>query len=611
MIFRSGNASIPEYATATLLSALSIVATASHAGAPAHAIAMHGEPAYEAGFESFEYVDPEAPKGGRLTLGVVGTFDSLNPFIVQGVPAKGLREYVFESLMTRGLDEPFTLYGLLAESIEVPDDRSFVTFRINPAARFSDGTRVLPEHVVFSWEVLKTKGRPNFRTYYSQVESAEVVDDQTVRFDFKPPPDREMPLIMALMPVLPFNHYLIDDFDRSGHVRPVGSGPYVVGEVKPGSSITYRRNPDYWGRDLAVNRGRFNFDEIRYDYYRNDSALFEAFKKGLIDIVVEDNPSRWASEYVFPAAKGGDVVLEEFESGVPRGMSALVFNTRRHVFADQRVREALLTLFDGDWINRSLYHGLYERTQSYFPGSELSAHRRAANEHELALLVSWTDRLNPALLDGSYEIPTTDGTGRDRAGLRRALELLAEAGYGLVGGVMTEKTTGQPLAFEILVATPEQERLALSYANFLKRAGINVSVRQVDSAQMERRRQTFDFDMMPYFWFSSLSPGNEQKFYWGSEAAKIEGTRNYAGVTDPAVDALIEAMLIADDRTDFVDAVRALDRVLMSGTYVVPLFHLPKQWVARWSRIGRPERTSLHGYELDTWWHRGETERGG
>jgi peptide/nickel transport system substrate-binding protein len=485
----------------------------------------------------------------------------------------------------------------------VPDDRSSVTFRIDPKARFSDGTRVLPEHVLFSWELLKTKGRPNFRTYYNQVESAEQLDDQTVRFTFKHPPDREMPLIMALMPVVSPAHYLIDDFERSGSQEPLGSGPYVVDTVEYGKSITYRRNPDYWGRDLPVNRGRFNFDQIKFEYYRNENALFEAFKKGLVDVRVEENPTRWATEYNFPAVTSGDVVLEQFESGVPRGMSALVFNTRRPLFSDIRVREALLTLFDGPWINKTLYRDLYERTQSYYAESVLSAHGRPASDNERDLLAPWADRVRPDVMDGTYELPQSDGSGRDRAALRRAIDLLDAAGYGLIDGAMTNRETGEPLTFEILVATPDQERLALSYTRFLDRAGIKASVRQVDSAQFERRRQTFDFDMMPYFWFSSLSPGNEQKFYWGSEAAETDGTRNYMGVADPAIDAMIEALLAAHEEAEFVDAVRALDRLLMSGVYVVPLYHLPEQWVARWSRIGRPENTSLYGYELDTWWH--------
>ena len=592
------------------LLAWGIATVPSHASADEdYAIAMHGEPAYPRDFTAFDYVNPDAPKGGRLTIGVVGTYDSLNPFIVQGIAATGLRGHVFQSLMTRGLSEPFTLYGLLAETIDVSDDRTKVTFTLHEAARFSDGSPVLADDVLFSWEILRTKGRPNFRTYYNQVDTAEKLDERTVRFTFGGAPDREMPMIMGLMPILPRDHYADITFDRSSSALPVGSGPYVVAQADLGKTITYRRDPDYWGKDLPVDRGRFNFDEIKYDYFRNDTALLEAFKKGLVDILPEENPARWATDYTFPAVRDGRVVLDEFDNGQPRGMSALVFNTRRPIFADIRVREALLILFDAEWINKTLYHDLFRRTESFYPASELSARGRPASEHERDLLAPWIGEIRPDILDGTYSLPQTDGSGRDRTGLRQAIGLLEAAGYSLVNGVMTNRETSAPLSFEILVATPDQERLALSYANFLKRAGITATVRQVDSAQFEQRRQTFDFDMMPYFWFSSLSPGNEQKFYWGSAAAGEDGSRNYMGVADPAVDAMIEAMLAAESREDFVDAVRALDRVLMSGIYMVPLYHLPKQWVARWSRIERPDRTSLYGYDLDSWWSAGESNQ--
>lgn len=596
----------PRVSRICLLAALltaGLAAAPDRAGAePSHAIAMHGEPALPADFSHFDYVNPEAPKGGRLALGVVGTFDSLNPFIVQGVAARGLREYVFESLMARGLDEPFTLYGLLAESVDVPDDRSSALFRLRPQARFSDGAPVTPEDVIFSWDTLKRHGRPNHRTYYSLVTAVEKVGEDGVRFTFGGSSDREIPLIIGLMPILPKHHYESVDFEKSGNVPPIGSGPYVVGRVDRGSLIEYRRNPSYWGRDLPVTRGRFNFDEIRIEFFRNETALHEAFKKGLVDVLPELDPARWATEYRFPAVNDGRVVLDELSSGVPRGMSGLVFNTRRPQFADRRVRQALSMLFDGEWIDRTLYHGLFERTASYFEGSELSARGVPASERERELLAPWGDRVLPEIMDGSYEPPRTDGSGRDRNNLRAALALLGEAGYETSGGVMRNRETGAPLAFEILVATPEQERLALTYATQLKRAGIQASVRQVDSAQFERRRQTYDFDMIQFFWFASLSPGNEQKFYWGSAAAGQDGTRNYMGVADPAVDAMIEALLAAREREEFVDAVRALDRVLMSGSYVIPLFHTRDSWVARWSHIGRPERMPLYGYELDTWW---------
>ncbi len=450
--------------------ALGVAAAAPAAANVSHGISMHGDLAYPPGFDHFRYVEPEAPRGGRLTIGVQGSFDSLNPLIVRGVPARGLREYVFESLLARSYDEPFSLYGLLAETVETPDDRSWVEFTLHQEARFSDGQPVTVEDVLFSWEVLKEKGRPNHRTYYGQVSSAEATGERTVRFEFEgDPPDREMPLIMGLMPILPRHHYAIDTFEDTGLSRPLGSGPYVISEVAAGSAIMYRRNPDYWGDGLPVTRGLFNFDEVRFDYYRDANTMFEAFKRGLSDIRPEDDPGRWATGYDFPAVTSGRVILDEFESQVPRGMSAFVFNTRRPHFSDVRVREALLHLFDAEWINRNLYHGLYERTGSYFDGSELSFLGHPASDHERAVLGPWIEQIDPAILDGSYVLPSSDGSGRDRTNMRRALALLEEAGYALDQGTMRNAETGAAFSFEILVVTRDQERLALSFQRALQR----------------------------------------------------------------------------------------------------------------------------------------------
>ncbi len=592
----------PFIAVLASLLLISPQAVAADRGGPDHGIAMHGELLYPPEFEHFSYADPDAPQGGRLTRAVLGSFDSLNPLVVRGVPARGLREYVFESLMARSFDEPFSLYGLLAESVEAAEDRSWVAFTLNPDAQFSDGEPVTVEDVVFSWDVLRTKGRPNHRNYYNQVSEVEQVGERTMRFTFSGEPDREMPLIMGLMPILPSHYYDADTFERSGQTMPLGSGPYVVDDVSYGSTITYRRDEDYWGNDLPVTAGHHNFEEIRFEYYRDANTMFEAFRTGAIDVRPEDDPTRWATGYDFPAVRSGEIVLDTFETGVPRGMSALVFNTRRAIFADRRVRNALLHLFDADWINRNLYYENYERTVSYFEGSELSARGRPASPRELEILEPWRDRIDDAFLDGTYEPPVSDGSGRDRRNMRAALALLAEAGWQLDGGKLHNVDTGEPFTFEILVATRDHERLALAYSQSLERAGIQVSVRQVDSAQFERRRQVYDYDMIPNFWFASLSPGNEQRFYWGSDAAETEGTRNYMGVADPAVDAAIDALLAAEERETFIDAVRALDRALMSGLYVVPLFHLPEQWVARWAHVGRPEEDSLYGYVIESWW---------
>ena len=567
-----------------------------------YAIAMHGQPAWPANFSHPTYVDPSAPKGGRLVQGVLGTFDSLNPFIVKGLAAQNLRGYVFESLLARGYDEPFTLYGLLAQSVETDDARSYVTFTIDPRARFSDGQPVTPQDVIFSWQLLRDKGRPNYRTYYVKVTKAEAVGERAVRFDLASADDRELPLILGLMPVLPRHAINPDTFEDTSFEPPLASGPYVVSEVKPGDSVTFKRNPDYWGRDLPINRGLWNFDEIRFDYFRDSNSHFEAFKKGLYDVRVELDPGRWESGYDFPALRDGRVIKEAFPYGLPKGMYGLVFNTRRPIFSDTRVREAILQLFDFEWIDHNLFFDQYRRTASYFDDSDLSAHGRAADERERALLRPFPNAVRADVLDGKWSPPMTDGSGRDRVTLSRALALFASAGYELKGTDLVERKSGRQLSFELLATTRDQERLALAFARNLKRAGIDARIRLVDATQFERRRITFDFDMMEYRWEQSLSPGNEQSFYWGSAAADQEGSRNYMGVKSPAIDTMIAAMLNAREREDFVAAVRALDRVLLSGFYVVPLYYLPQQWVARWRKVKHPAQTSLYGYLPEAWW---------
>jgi peptide/nickel transport system substrate-binding protein len=577
--------------------------SAGFAAEPRHAIAMHGEPALPAGFAAFPYVNPDAPKGGRLVQGALGTFDSLNALIVKGVPAISTRGYVIESLLARGYDEPFTLYGLLATSVETDDARSYVTFTIDPRARFSDGQPVTAEDVIFSWRLLRDKGRPNFRTYYVKVAKAEALGERIVRFDFAGSNDRELPLILGLMPVLPKHAVDEETFEETTLKPPIGSGPYVIAEVDPGRSLTLKRDPAYWGRDLAVNKGQWNFDTMRFDYYRDANSQFEAFKKGLFDVRVEIDPGRWEIAYDFPAVRDRRVVKEALPSGLPQGMLGFVFNTRRPVFADMRVRQAISLLFDFEWINKNFFFGQYRRSASYFAGSELSAYHRPADARERALLAPFPDSVRPDVLDGTWSPPETDGSGRDRAVLKRALALFASAGYELAGTELRERASGRPFGFEILVTSKEQERVAIAFAQTLKLAGIAARVRVVDAVQYDQRRITFDFDMIQYRWEQSLSPGNEQAFYWGSAAADEQGSRNYMGVHSPAIDAMIAAMLKATAREDFVAAVRALDRVLISGTYVVPLFYLPDQWVARWSYIRHPAVTPLSGFVPESWWY--------
>jgi peptide/nickel transport system substrate-binding protein len=568
----------------------------------AGAIAMHGAPALPADFGAVPYANPDAPKGGRLIEGVLGTFDSLNPLIVQGLPVQTVRAYVIESLMARGFDEPFTLYGLLARDVETDDARTYVTFSIDPAAHFSDGVPVTAEDVLFSWQLLRDHGRPNHRTYYSKVEKAEVLDARTVRFDFPSAHDRELPLILGLMPVLPKHAIDPATFENSTLTKPIGSGPYVLADVDVGKNVTFKRDPNYWGNGLAINRGQWNFDELRFDFYRDENAYFEAFKAGLYDVRSESDPARWQTGYDFPAVRDGRVIKDTFTNGLPKFSSDYVFNTRRKVFADIRVRQAIALLFDFQWINRDFFYNLYKRSASFFDDSELSAYHRPADDRERALLAPFPAAVRPDVLDGTWSPPVTDGSGRDRAVLRQALSLFAAAGYELSGTVLRDRQSGQQLSFEIMVTSRDDERLALAFAASLARAGINAQVRLVDAVQYQQRLATFDFDMIENRWEESLSPGNEQSIYWGSAAADQEGSRNYIGVKSPAVDAMIAASLSARTRPDFVSAVRALDRVLISGSYVVPLFYLPEQWVARRAYIHQAQ-TSLFGFLPETWWH--------
>ena len=594
---------------AALIALTAITDRAAADSRPRHAIAMHGQPALPPDFKHMPYVNPDAPKGGRITWGVLGTFDSLNPFIVRGIAVQQMRSYVTESLLARGQNEPFTLYGLLAESVETDDDRNYVTFRVNPKARFSDGKPVTAEDVLFSWQLLKERGRPHFRQYFGKVTKAELQGPLTIRFDIAEADDRELPLILGLMPILPKHAVDPETFEDTTMAPPLGSGPYTATNVRPGASVTMTRNPDYWGRDLPINRGLWNFDEVRIDYYREANGMFEAFSRGLYDFRVENEPLRWHESYNFAAVKSGEVIRDTVKTGLPKPSEFLVFNTRRPVFADIRVRRALTLLFDFEWINRNYFFDLYARSGGIFAGSELSAYARAADRSERELLKPYAAQIPAEIMDGSYRLPVSDGSGRDRPALRTALALLKDAGYQLDKNILRKTSDRTPLSFEILVTTRDQERIALTYARDLKRAGITAVIRAVDGVQFDQRRINYEFDMLPNRWDNSLSPGNEQSFYWGSDAADVPGTRNYMGAKDPAIDAMIGAMLKARERPDFVAAVRALDRAWMSGAYAIPLYNVREQWLARWNRIELPQATSLVGTLPETWWARPSPDR--
>jgi len=582
---------------ACALATLAGLATAALA-APAHGIAMHGEPALPPDFRNLPYVNPDAPQGGSLRQALSGSFDSLNPFIIKGTAGFNVRTLVFESLMGRNWDEPFSLYGLLAESIDVSDDRSTFTFKIRPEAHFSDGSPVTAADVVWSMETLRDKGRPNFKNSYSKVTSVETPDDHTVVFK-QQGGDRELPLIVGLMPILPKKAWEGKDFDVTTLEPLVGSGPYVISEVKAGESITYKKDPNYWGKNLPLNKGLWNFDTLRYDYFRDANAAFEALKKGDADVRIETDPVRWTSGYDFPAVSDGKLIKETVAQRSPAPTSGFVFNTRRKIFEDVRVREALVMAFDFEWANANLFGAAYKRTFGYYSGSDLSSLGKPADERELAIIGA--DGLRKDYLDGTYRLPVSDGSGRDRKVLRNAVSLLADAGWTIKDGAMVN-AAGQPFAFTLTLANSDQEKIALHYQRTLKQIGIRVDVRLIDPAQFTSIQKTYDYDMIPVTWFNSLSPGNEQKLYFGSDGRKTEGTRNYAGIADPKVDAAIDAMLKANTEEEFESAVRAEDRLLVAGHYLVPFYDAGGQWVARWSTIGRPEKQPLPGFEATTLW---------
>ena len=588
-----------------LLPALAAPALAGEAAGGAYAIAMHGAPALSEDFERLPYTSPDAIPGGRLRLGALGAFDSLNPYNVKSLStAEGLIGNVFQSLMYRSADEPFTLYGLIAERIETDEARDQVTFHLDPRAHFSDGAPLTAEDALFSFNLLRDKGRPQQRAAYALVKSAATPDAHTIAFDLSGAHDRELPLTLALMPVLSRAHTDVARFAEPTLAPPVGSGPYRVVEVRPGQGLKLKRDPGYWGRDLPLMRGLYNFDEIDIDYYRDAGSMFEAFKAGLIDFRFEDDATRWLTAYDFPALREGRVIRASVRDGLPKGVLGFAFNTRRAPFANIAVREALASLIDFEWINANLYGGAYRRSVGFFDDSELSSVGRPADAAERALLSPFPGAVSAAALQGTERPAVSDGSGRDRALAHQALADLARAGFALKGGQLVD-AGGRPLAFEILVKNREEERLALAYQRSLTRVGVAARVRRVDAAQFQRRRERFDFDMMMGAWIASPSPGAEQRGRWGSSSAAVEGAYNLSGVHSPAIDAVIDALLAARSKEDFVAAARALDRLIISGFYIVPLFYAPEQWIAYSAKLGAPQRTPLFGVHLDAWWFRG------
>lgn len=575
-----------------------LTAAASQQVHRSHAIAMYGEPKYGPDFLHFEYVNPDAPKQGSIRLGVSGTFDSFNPYTVKGNPAPGASA---ETLTVASEDEPFTRYGLIAETIEWPEDRSWVIFTLRPEACWHDGRPITVEDVIFSLETLKTKGQPFYRFYYASIVGAEQVGERSVKFTFSEAGNRELPLIAGEMPVLPKHYWENREFERSTLEPPLLSGPYRVRDFEAGRYVVVERVDSYWGRDLPVNRGQNNFQEIRYEFFRDDTVLRQALKGGIIDYRDENQAKAWALDYDVPAVSKGWLKKELIPHSRPTGMQAFVFNTRRGIFSDPNVREALGYAFDFEWTNRVLFFDQYTRTKSFYSNSELAS-RGLPRGDELDLLEQFRGRVPERVFTDEYQPPVTDGSGWPRDNLIKALGLLEQAGWHVENMRLVNSTTGQPFEFEILLVSPAFERIMLPFVRNLKRLGIDARIRLVDESQYINRIRSFDFDMAMRVWGQSDSPGNEQRSYWGSEAADTPGSRNYAGINNPVVDELIELIIRAPDRESLVSRTRALDRVLLSGHYVIPAWHLSQDRILYWDKFSRPEITPARGVNVDTWW---------
>ncbi len=589
---------------AASLAAASLWAASSFAQAPATSgpvpgFAMHGDVKYPPGFKHFDYVNPDAPKGGDVKQYSIGTFDSFNPFILRGVPS-GAVGFTFDTLMVQSGDEPFTQYCLICETIEVPQDRSWVEFTLRPEAKFQDGSAITPDDVVWTFETLKTKGHPRYRQYYADVVKVEKTGDRKVKFTFKAGVNRELPLIVGELPVLSKKWWSTRDFEKNSLEPPLASGPYKIDSFEAGRFVVLKRVPNYWAAKLPVNVGRFNFDTIRIDYYRDQTVALEAFKAGEYDFRVESQALAWATLYDSPALAQGLIKKEEIPQKLVAPMQGYAMNTRRPMFQDRRVRAAMTYALDFEWSNRTLFYNAYKRTRSYFDNSELAA-RGTPSPEELKLLEPWRGKVPDEVFTTEYDPPKTDGSGNIRENLRTALRLLQEAGYKVQNGQMVGPG-GQPLAFEILLDNPQFERVTLPYVENLKRLGVAARVRTVDPAQYQKRMDEYDFDMTVAVFPESDSPGNEQRSYWTSQAADTRGADNLVGVKDPAVDAIVNLIIGAPDRQSLVMRTRALDRLLQWGYYVVPHWHTEVARVAYWDRFSHPRVAPKVGFDQTTWW---------
>ena len=592
-------------ALGVVLAFYSVAVSAQSAGGrvfPARGVAMHGYPKYGWNYKHFDYVNPDAPKGGTLKMSAFGGFDTFNPYTVRGIPAAGAG-LPFDTLMVESADEPFSEYGLIADTIEMPKDRTWVAFNINRKARFSDKTPVTAEDVVFSFDTLRAKGLPMYRYYYGNVDKAVAESPTRVLFTFKKGDNRELPLILGQMPVFSKKYWQNKDFTATTLEPPLGSGPYRVAKFETGRYVVYERDPDYWAKDLPAAKGFNNFDVIRYDYYRDTGVAVEAFKTGAFDLRTENEAKKWVSAYNGFSEKNG-LIKAEFSNALPSGMQGFVFNSRRPLFKDRRVRQALGLVFDFEWSNKNLFYGLYKRTQSFFDNSELAAKGLPKGE-ELKILNEYRDELPDEVFNRPFASDKTAGDGNIRPQLEKAFDLLEQAGWTVDDtGVLTH-ADGTPFIFEILIDSASSgawQRIILPYVRNLKRLGITAVMRAVDATQYKNRIDHYDYDMIVHVWGQSTSPGNEQRYFWGSKAADKAGAQNYAGIKNRVVDALIEKIVEAADRRKLIAAVKALDRVLLWEYHVVPHWHVPTTRLVYWNKFGKTEKSPMKGVQLMTWW---------
>ena len=559
-------------------------------------ISMHGEPSLSPGFDSYQHADINSMQGGVLKLASLGTYDSMNPFIVKGRSAYGIRNYIFESLLSRNYSEPFSLYGLIAEKIIYPEDRKWIEFHINKNARFSDGNKINPSDVLFSYNQLREFGRPNHRNYYSRVNEVTITSDTSIKFLINDD-DRELILILGLMPILPEHIYGNGRFLEANLDVPIGSGPYTVHKIDQGKNITYIKDPNYWAQDLSINNGMNNFEKISIDYYLDDNSRFEAFKAGLFDLYQIWDPTRWNNLKSEKKVISGDINLLNISKKTPAGMLGLAMNTRKEKLSNINIRSALSSLFDFEWINKNLYHGLYNRTVGFYDNSYLSSVNTPISSLEASLM----GESAVEMYNANYANFKLLNKKNMRDKLQDALRIFQSNGYILENSKLIDAKTQEPFVIEFLISDKRQEKYALNYKKNLEKIGIELIITMVDSTQYQKRKQNFDFDIIEHFWYASLSPGNEQYFYWGSKSADDIGSRNYAGIKDQNIDKMIDNLIASKRKEDYIAAARSLDRLLISGHYIIPLFHWPHQWVATSNRVKQPATLSLDGYKINSW----------